>query len=412
MKKIHYAWVVCFACTLLMISNMGLCSNILTVYLPFIERSGITDSQGSAILSVRCFFSFISIFCVTKYYKLVPLRLGIIAASVIGVLSAVVFSIGGSVAVYFIAAALAGIAYGLGSTIPMSLVITNWFNGKRGLAMGICSAGTGISTVIFSPVLTDIIEKHSLQVAFMFQAAYMLLAALVVWLLIREFPQQKNLEPYGTAECEQEKSVGQICTIEFSFLFWILLYVMMVLIGGAGQSFNGHMSVLVTSCGYSVRIAAVVSSLFGFSLMVGKMIFGSISDAIGTKRATILFIIIFLAGNIPVIFMDGKTDFLCYVFGILLGFGAAIFALGSSLWALDLSQEGHYGDTLRKFQMCYSLGGIVFSTVPGLIADRTGEYKTSYLLFALMVTAGLAILLCAYRKKEKAEKLIITKKEY
>lgn len=402
MKKIHYAWVVCFACTLLMISNMGLCSNILTVYLPFIENAGITDGQGSAMLSVRCLFSFLSIFFVTKFYKLIPLRRGILIASIIGVMASIVFSIGGSVFLYFLAASLAGIAYGLGATIPMSLVITNWFNDKRGLAMGICSAGTGLSTVVFSPILTSIIEKNSLRSAFVFQAVYMLVSALVIWLLIREFPSQKQLEPYGSADDSNDIRKESSCSVEFPPYLWILLYLMMLLVGGSGQSFNGHMSVLMTSCGYSVKTAAIVASLFGFALMTGKLVFGSISDALGTKKATILFIMIFLAGNIPVIFMDGNKDYLCYLFGFLLGFGAPIFALGSSLWALDLAPAGRYGDVLRKFQLCYSLGGIVFTTIPGLIADHTGEYKSSYLLFAIMITISLLILLLAYKRKESS----------
>ena len=43
MKRGHYAWAVCFSCLLLFLCNMGLCSNILTVYLPFIEARGISD---------------------------------------------------------------------------------------------------------------------------------------------------------------------------------------------------------------------------------------------------------------------------------------------------------------------------------------------------------------------------------
>lgn len=399
MKRIHYAWIICIACTLLMISNMALCSNILTVYLPFIENAGLTDGQGSAMLSVRCLFSFLSIFFVTKYYNLVSLRLGILIASLIGVASAAVFAIGGSVPVYFLAAALAGTAYGLGATIPMSLVITRWFNRSRGLAMGICSAGTGLATVVFSPLLTAIMNRTGLRSAFVFQASYMAVAALIAWLLIRESPDEKNLQPLGGDEEVPEQKKQSSAAGKFSGGLWIAMCVMMLLIGGAGQAFNGHMSVLITTCGYSVNIAAVSASIFGFALMTGKLIFGSVSDALGTKRATVLFIAIFILGCVPCLWMDGKSNFLCYFFSLLLGLGAPIFALGSSLWALDLSPEGQYGETLRRFQMCYSLGGIVFTAIPGLIADRTGEYKSSYILFALMVAAGLSILLYSYKKR-------------
>ena len=81
MKKPHYAWAICLACVWLYLSNIGFCSNVLTVYLPFIEAGGLSDSAGSAILSVRCLFSFLATFGVEAYYKRLSLRAGILIAS-------------------------------------------------------------------------------------------------------------------------------------------------------------------------------------------------------------------------------------------------------------------------------------------------------------------------------------------
>ena len=96
MKRIHYAWVICLCGLWLFVCNMGLCSNILSVYLPFIEASGLSDSMGSAILSIRCLFSFAVTFLVELYYRKLSLRTGILIASIIGAVSAAVYSIGGS----------------------------------------------------------------------------------------------------------------------------------------------------------------------------------------------------------------------------------------------------------------------------------------------------------------------------
>ena len=40
--------------------------------------------------------------------------------------------------------------------------------------------------------------------------------------------------------------------------------------------------------------------------------------------------------------------------------------------------------------------GILFSAVPGIIADHTGEYKSSYLLIAAMMLLSLTILRWSY----------------
>ena len=143
MQKRHYAWVICLCGLWLFVTNMGLCSNILSVYLPFIEESGLSDSMGSAILSIRCLFSFAVTFLVELYYRKLSLRRGILIASLIGAASAAVYSVGGSAFVYYTGAALGGIAYGLGAIYPVSLLLTRWFHTHRGLALGLAKGADG-----------------------------------------------------------------------------------------------------------------------------------------------------------------------------------------------------------------------------------------------------------------------------
>ena len=102
MKRIHYAWVVCGCGLLAMLCNLGLCSNIIAAYLPFIEKTGISDAQGSMIVSVRCFSSFICTFFVTQYYKKFSLRTGLALATLTGAAGAAILSVGGSAWVYWL----------------------------------------------------------------------------------------------------------------------------------------------------------------------------------------------------------------------------------------------------------------------------------------------------------------------
>ncbi|MBR5590612.1 MAG: hypothetical protein IKW40_03690, partial [Anaerotignum sp.] len=157
MKRFHYAWVICLTCLWLFICNMGLCSNILTLYLPFIEATGISDSMGSAILSVRCFSSFITTFFVGVFYQKFSLRIGILIASLTGAAGSLVFALGGNAFIYYIGAVLLGIAYGAGCVYPVSLLLTNWFHTRKGLAVGISFSGSGVCMTFFSPLLSHII---------------------------------------------------------------------------------------------------------------------------------------------------------------------------------------------------------------------------------------------------------------
>ena len=394
--KLHYAWIVCLCGLWLFVCNMGLCSNILSVYLPFIEAGGLSDSMGSAILSIRCLFSFAVTFLVELYYRKLSLRRGILLASLIGAASAVVYSIGGSALVYYTGAALGGIAYGLGAIYPVSLLLSNWFHSHRGLALGVSSAGSGVSVMVFSPLISALVLRYSLRTTFLLQAAFMLVSAVGVFLLLRDDPAQKGLRPFGEGGAGDARTREKEGPERLPKLVLWMLAGMMLLVGGAGQAFSGHLSVLARSCGYSVKTAATVVSLQGTVLVCSKFLSGGLADRFGTKRCTSLLMVLFILGCVLVWFMNGVSLLLCFAPVVFMSLGASVYNVGPPLWAADLSDRAGYPKLLKWLQLFYNLGGILFSVVPGVIADHTGEYQSAYLLIAAMMLLSLAILRWAY----------------
>lgn len=399
MKKKHYAWVICACCFWLFINNMGLTSNILTVYLPFIEAEGLSHSMGSAILTVRCLFSLFTSFFVVSFYRRFTLRTGILIASLTGAAAPLVFCLTGAALPYYLGAALAGVAYGAGSVYPVSLLISNWFHKSRGLALGISSAGSAIASMILSPFFSEVILAYGLRRAFLLQAILMLLSAVLIFFLLRNTPAEKGIHPYGAGEGAEEEPLTEEEGEAMSMHMLLVLAVMMLLIGGAGQAFSGHLSVLTIASGYDAGVAARVISVFGLVLFIGKFAAGWISDRIGALSCSALLIGVFILGCFAVMGMNGLQTFWCFAMAAMLGFGAAVYNVGPSLWAADLSSQGQYAKTLRWLQVYYNLGGILFTAIPGIIADRTGEYKSSYFLFAAMMGTSLALLYYAYRRR-------------
>ena len=65
---------------------------------------------------------------------------------------------------------LLSIVLGIGSAgthvIPVALLITNWFKEKRGVAIAIALAGSGIGGMLFNPVANYLITTYSWQSAY------------------------------------------------------------------------------------------------------------------------------------------------------------------------------------------------------------------------------------------------------
>ena len=400
MKKLHYSWIVCLAAMLAMLCNMGLCSNILAVYLPFIEETGITGSQGSAMISIRCIASFICTFLVSLYYKKISLRAGLTAATVIGAIGAAVCAIGGSVYVYYAGVIILGIAYGFGTMVPISLLVANWFNEDKATAVSICSMGSGFASILFGPVITANTIAHGLRSTFLLHAAFCLVCAAVIYILVRSTPEEMNLTKLG-AEAEQ-KDGEKAGTEEFEVpnVIWAEMLLMLLLLGGAGQAASGHVSIVAKTAGYSAGMAGMIASLFGAALIGGKLLFGVIADRTGTKRATVAFMTVFMAGCLSTLLLSTKSAVAGIMFALILGIGCPFFTIGVPLWAGELTPTRDYEKTVRWFQIMYSGGGIIFTAIPGRIADATGEYISSYMMLLVMTAVSMALLLSFYRKRK------------
>ena len=192
----HYAWLVCLGGALALFAVMGLGVNVFSVYQPEIIRlNGFTDAQGSWITTVRSLFILAALLCVNQLCARFGLRrimsLGILLAG----LSCVCFAFARSFPMYCAAAALTGIGYCWAGMVPISLAVGRWFQDRRGLALGLASAGSGVSTVFAPVLLTKIMERHGMAAAFLWEGAVIFLCALLVWLLVRDDPARLGLTP-------------------------------------------------------------------------------------------------------------------------------------------------------------------------------------------------------------------------
>ena len=402
-KKLHYSWVICGVGMLMYFCNMGLCNNGFSVCLPFIEEAGhFTGTQGSMIMTVRCISSLITMFFVAKFYDRVSMRLGAFLATLSSALGYFIYSIGGSIGVYYVGAAVAGVGYSFGAIIPASILVNNWFIRRRGLALGISTSGTGICSVIAPGVITWCVEHLGLRPALQCVSGFILLGGVVILLLARRTPADMGMEPFGAGEDVsghgKVKSHGTRCMTKTEWLFAGLALMM---VGAVATGGTGHFSILMTSSGFSPAVAAAVFSFWGVMLIAGKFFFGYLSDHLNGKWATVICFGIYVLGGLSsLLFFSGQALF-CYLFALLTGLGISPVTVGPPVWAADLSTPDKYARTLKSLQMCYTVGGVVFTSVPGMLYDALGNYQSAYLMFsafALLATTIISVLYARFRK--------------
>lgn len=381
---------------------MGLVTNSFSVYQPYLIRAGgLSNTQSSEIITVRNLCALLSFFVVEGFLRKTGIRLGAALAAAGAAVSFLLFGASRGLTGYFLAAAAAGVSYGLGGMIAVSVLINRWFYSHRALALGICTVGSGAATILAPPLLTTLIETVSLSAAFYLEAAFIAAASAAVFAILRDNPQQMGLEPLNTAQAElrehkNEPSAGAgrgtlVCMLAAVFM-----------IGAVANTGFSHLSVLYRTAGLDSMRVSFLISFVGVTLTAGKYIYGQATDRLGAYRSGYLFFGLLVAGEILCCFA-GKSAYPTALAAMaLLGLGLPLSTVGLSVFALDMSAPVSYGRAVKRFQIAYMLGALAFGTVPGMIADATGSYVPAYVILSVFAAASMALVQLSYRRIRRA----------
>ena len=410
MKAQPYRFTICALSTVMVFVRVGLVSNAFSICLPFIIKvHGFSNTQISLLATMKSVTSLLAMFAADRYYGRLGLKKGIALAMLSASLSFFIYGISSTPLLYCAASALSGISYAMGGMIPASLLIRQWFPLKPAAALGIAASGSGIGSVLGPVTLLFLIENFGLSSAFLAQALAVAAVTLPIVALIREnTPEHTGIETAGVEdfpETEVSSGSSRDCIHGGTLLHnrlsrreQLRILCGSFLIGVLGLTGFNYLSLLYTSAGHSAATVSFFLSLMGILLIAGKCSFGWIADRAGSFRTAALFCLFLCIGQLLCCFAPQSGRLLFGITFLFLGMGLALASVGLSIMASDFCQVGNYATVLKNYQLSYALGGLVSSAVPGMLADRTGSYLPSYILFFILSIALFLFIIPVYRR--------------
>ena len=410
MKAQPYRFTLCALSTVMVFVCVGLVSNAFSICLPFIIKvHGFSNTQISLLATMKSVTSLLTMFAADRYYGRLGLKKGIALAMLSASLSFFIYGISSTPLLYCAASALSGISYAMGGMIPASLLIRQWFPLKPAAALGIAASGSGIGSVLGPVTLLFLIENFGLSSAFLAQALAVAAVTLPIVALIREnTPEHTGIETASVEdfpETEVSSGSSRDCIHGGTLLHnrlsrreQLRILCGSFLIGVLGLTGFNYLSLLYTSAGHSAATVSFFLSLMGILLIAGKCSFGWIADRAGSFRTAALFCLFLCIGQLLCCFAPQSGRLLFGITFLFLGMGLALASVGLSIMASDFCQVGNYATVLKNYQLSYALGGLVSSAVPGMLADRTGSYLPSYILFFILSIALFLFIIPVYRR--------------
>ena len=300
-----------------------------------------------------------------------------------------------------------GIIQGCTSPLSYSVVVSHWFNHRRGLALGVMMLGMGLGAIVVPPIVQRIIALSGWRMAYFVSGCAALLISLpVAARFLKGDPQEMGLWPDGIAPEEGDAASGlPVRAMDEglswhdtwrSSTFWLLVSAFFL----AGASVHAcvlHMPALLTDRGASVQSAAAASSAVGVALLISRVGTGYLLDRFFAPRLALLF---FGGASLGIaLLMFGTVGNIAFGAAFLIGMG---MGAEGDLIAFCLSR--YFG--LRAFGMAYGyafgafvLAGAVGTWLMGAGFDLTHAYTVPLAGFAscMLLAAGLMTRLGPYR---------------
>ncbi len=401
--RVHYGWVIVAVCMML-IFGASLVSTGMSIGINALHRDyGMSGAETSAIITV-CSASAFAFTCIgDRYYTKFGLRNGMFIAALSGCVAFLIYSVSGDNPwFYYIGSLFGGVTYGLGFMLPASILMRRWFTKNRALALSMCSAGSGISIAVGSPILEVVISDVGLKASFLLEAAFMAAVALMILILVKNRPSDIGIEPLGGPEKESVKKGSGKYSLSHTAL--IALIIAAVCVGVCGFPATSHFSLNFTTAGLDDLKVAFGISVFGIVLIVCKLLLGKTMDSKGSYFATMLFGTFAVFGFFGCFAVAYVPEYWVMIVSmVFLGIGNPIVSLGCPNWASDFTTADEYPKNLRRLQMGCQFGIMAGSFLPGLIFDTAGSYSWAYLMFMFLFISALTLVTVAYGKGKRTQ---------
>ena len=224
---------------------------------------------------------------------------------------------------YYVLCIVEVVGYVLAGPIANQVLIANWFQAKRGRAMGYAYLGLGLGGVAAPVLAAYLIGGLGWRRAFVIIGALIgvVLFPVAQW-LTRSTPGEMGLVADGVEPRGAPGGTGQAPSIPLGAAvrtanFWLILIGSTLTIGAIGTVIQQFV-LFLRDTGYTTVQASRVSSGLLFAGLAGRVAVGYLVDRFNKKNIMALFYLV-LALSIPLLFLAQKPAAL-WAFALIFGF--------------------------------------------------------------------------------------------
>jgi len=297
---------------------------------------------------------------------------------------------------------LIGVGQAGAGIVPITAVVSNWFQKRRGTAIGIMATGIGAGGLALAPLIGGYLIPN-----LDWRASYRVLA-LLAWtliplalLVIRAKPADMGLYPDGmqapeVVATETSPLTDKGLTLKMALAtsgFWLI--VVSYLTNGFSQVGVVQNQVpYLEDIGFPVAMAAGVLGVVGLGSLIGKFGFGWLCDRIAPKYAWSISLGFQLTGTVILMRIGSASPLaMVWLYAIIMGLGVGGWLPTMSMLVSTNFGLASYGIIFGMLTLAQCVGTATGPLLAGYMYDTMSTYHWAFIIFLALYTVAMPTIL-------------------
>ena len=410
--KVFYGWWIVLTAFITMVLSIGSYFSFGVFFKELLKEFSLSRAELSAVQSIQGVLAILIIPLIGRWIDSYgPRRAMMIGMVLLGICFILLSRLNALWQLYII---YVFIAVGLVATgpLPISKVISCWFDRRRGMALSFAFLGTEFGGFLLVPLSNHLISQFGWRISYF-------ILGLLIWVitlpalnwLMKDSPEEMGLQPDGEKQLvgieggtnPPPSALFSVTERSFSpseairtINFWLFSFAFFLLGMGIVFLFS-HMVPFLTDKGLTAKTAAfILSLLFGFSA-VGKIGMGFISDKYDTRYTMILICLIISTGML--ILWTMESTLMTYIGSIIFGLGMGGMPVIRTIIIRENFGLIHFTEISGYIMVAMAIGSAISPFGAGYIFDITGSYSIAF--FSGMTAAFLAAMAIFFAQPPK-----------
>lgn len=390
--RVFYGWWIAVALLVVLIFSHGMAYYLIPVMLPqFIEDFGWSRTAVSGIASVLLLaLGLLSPPVGRLCDRWGARRVMLLSAPFLAIALALLGTVHSLWQLYAIYVLLSVAATGL-HTVPVSTVITRWFDHHRGAAMGLAMSGMSVGGFLVGPLAGYLNAALGWRATFVIMgAAAAVLLLLLTSLVIKSGPPPGQAPPPSGPAPQTLRASRLLRQPDF----W-LVTISFTLVSGSFVGVLTHLVAFMKDTGMDAVAAAGTLGLVAGIGIAGKLASGYLGDRMSRVWLSALVALLQAAGLVVV--MVSYAPVAIWAFAVLFGLAVGAVAVVRPLVMVEFFGSDGFGANYGWMLLFSYLGSAAGPPFAGYIYDTTGSYSGAFTTFVLAYLASVVCLLLARR---------------